>query len=349
MPRPLRLPPIAFGWYYVVLRALAGKQIVTSREDLQNLLAILRRTLRKGGARLHAGAVTERAIHLAMQTGTMPLSVLIGRFQHDYARLFNKTHGTKGALFRLHHHAILIDHQTWLVSLVHLIHWLPRLDNAVPENVAFRWTTDAVYRGSAKMDWLTKNVALRMLARKSGHRLVREQAYGMLLDRRPALALREAFVNGSAADPRILGDQRFIEEVWRRTGQSPRRKRAGHRSEADISTLVTQLIEKFGEVCLPLLPRAQADEWKHIVTFEGVRSKSRKRPLPMLRALITSYLIVHRIATATETARFWGLGSRPVAAARRRFYEMRFHEGFGMPPNECFGAPGNVWRRAGTP
>jgi hypothetical protein len=79
-----------------------------------------------------------------------------------------------------------------------------------------------------------------------------------------------------------------------------------------------------------------------------LQSRSRKRPLPMVRALSVSYLIKHKIATPAQAARFFGCGPRPVSANRRRFYEALFRDYFGAKPEILFcphpdgrNAPGN--------
>lgn len=57
MPRPVRLPSISFGWYYVALQSIAGRSLVTTPADLVTALNQLRKTLRQRGARLHAGYI----------------------------------------------------------------------------------------------------------------------------------------------------------------------------------------------------------------------------------------------------------------------------------------------------
>jgi len=92
-----------------------------------------------------------------------------------------------------------------------------------------------------------------------------------------------------------------------------------------------QVIEQFNALCDERLPH-QAGTWRRLVTYDDVRSRSRKRPLPMVRALSAACLIEHEIATAAQAARFFGSGPRSVSARRRRFYEVLFREWFGAKP-----------------
>jgi hypothetical protein len=337
MPRLARLPPVSFGWYYVRLHSVANRKIVTNRADIKSVLKLLRATLRQRDARLHAGYIAELEVHLALQAGEGRLSEITGSFQHEYARLFNRTHHEHGSLFRLHHHELLIQHQKYLVPLAHYIHWIRRLKAPHDYQDGLWWSSDSLYRGSKKQDWVTTNVVLRMLTRGAYSREVQEEAYRRLFDEAPPPSYARFFRHGSARDPRLLGDDEFIADVSRKTGQRSLDQTRGARDLAgDIPGVVMQVIEQFNALCEQRLLRVQAAAWRRIVQFENLRSRSRKRPLPMVRALSVSYLIEHKIATPTLAARFFGCGPRPVSAQRRRFYEARFREYFGASPEILF-------------
>jgi hypothetical protein len=337
MPRPARLPPVQFGWYYVSLHSVTNRRIVTNRIELKSVLKLLRTTLRRNDARLHAGYINEHEVHLALQAGEGRLSKITGSFQHEYARLFNRTHHEHGSLFRLHHHELLIQHQKYLVPLAHYIHWIRRLAAPTDHQNGLWWSSDSIYRGSKKQDWVTTNVVLRMLTRGAYSREVQEEAYRRLFDQAPPPSYARSFKHGSARDRRLLGDDEFIDDISRKTGRrSLDQNRRARGLEGDIPGVVTQVIEQFNAICEQRLPRIQAAAWRPIVQYESLRSKSRKRPLPMVRALSVSYLIEHKIATPAQAARFFGCGPKSVSAQRRRFYEMRFREYLGAGPEILF-------------
>jgi hypothetical protein len=345
MPRLARLPSIAFGWYYVVLRAVADARIVTRREELATLLKILRATLRERGARLHAAYIAEGQVHLALQLGEGALRALTGRFQHEYARIFNRTHQRHGSLFRWHHHVLLIQHERWLVPLVHYIHWIRRLETPADGPEGLWWSSDSVYRGTERREWLTTNVVLRMLARGAYSRKAQESAYRELLEREPPPRHARLFRQGCPEDPRLLGDAEFVRRVWRITGRrSPDRSPRVRQPEGDIPGIVRQVIERFNALCDERLPPREAAALRRLVTDENVRSKSRRRPLPMVRALCVSYLVEGEMATATQAARFFGCGPRPVSARRRRFYALLFRDWFGASSEALLWSAGDVDR-----
>jgi len=337
MPRLARLPPIPLGWYYVALRSVANRRIVTSSAELKSVLQLLRVTLRQKDARLHAGYIAEHEAHFALQAGDGPVSAITGAFQHEYARLFNRTHNEHGSLFRLHYHLLLIQHQKWLVPLTHFIHWIRRLEAPHDYQDGLWWSSDSIYRGSKKQDWVTTNVVLRMLTHGAYSREIQEEAYRKLFDQAPPPSYARFFRHGSASDPRLLGDKEFRADVSRKTGRRSLDKYPRARDlEGDISGVVMQVIEQFNALCDRRLPRQQAASWRRIDQYENLRSRSRKRPLPMVRTLSVSYLIEHKIATPTQAARFFGCGLRSVSAQRRQFYEARFREYFGAGPEILF-------------
>ncbi len=336
---------------WVVLRLLhsvTNRRIVRSRAELMAAVKLLRDTLRENGARLHAGYLSEREVHLALQAGEGPLSAITGSFQHECARLLNRTHHEHGSLFRPHYHVLLFQHQRWLVPLARFIHWIRRLEAREDCQGGLWWSSDAVYRGSRKQHWVTTNVVLRMLTRGAYNRDVQGEAY-----RNCATGRRHP------ATPAYSGmAQRKIRGFWvmpsssRKRGgprgrRSPHRGRRARHLEEDISGVVMQVIEQFVALCDKRLPPRQAAAWDGILTYENVRSRSRKRPLPMVRALSVSYLIGHEIATPAQAARFFGCGPRPVSAHRRRFYEALFRKCFSAKSEILF-SPHRGGRNVGS-
>jgi hypothetical protein len=72
------------------------------------------------------------------------------------------------------------------------------------------------------------------------------------------------------------------------------------------------------------------------VTLENLCSHSRKRPLPMVRAVSASYIIKRDIATRARVASFFGCRPETLSAHRRRHYLRIFREWFGAMPRMPF-------------
>lgn len=329
MPRLMRLPSIPLGWYYVALYAESGRSLVTSAADLTLFLQLLRVTLWRKGAHLHAGCVTSKEVHLAMQIGDAPVSAITRSLCHEYARRFNREHHESGGLFRAHAHVLLIQHTRWLVRLAHFIHWIPRLRQPQSGIGEYTWSSDVVYRRRARQNGLVTHAVLHLLSGGARQREVQELAYRERFDKAPDPEHIWQFAHGSPADPRMLGDPEFTAGIRTTTNQqSPRRKRLASHDNA-VREAVIDVVRRFGETCDEMLPPRQASAWKRIVTLEKLCSHSRKRPLPMIRAVSASYLIKRKIATRAQTAGFFGCRPETLSAHRRRHYLRIFHEWFG--------------------
>jgi hypothetical protein len=151
-----------------------------------------------------------------------------------------------------------------------------------------------------------------------------------MFDQPPQPEMASSLEEGSARDPRILGDAEFIAGILDLAGRrSPGRIRNARPLESEIADAVTRVIERFVALCEVRLPKERAEAWRRVVILENVRSGARKRPLPMVRALSASCLIEQRIATASQAARFFGCGSHPVSVRRRHFYEVMFRNLLG--------------------
>ncbi len=338
MPRLMRLPFIPFGWYYIALRAGRGRSLVTNAADLRMFLDLLRVTIQKKGAHLHAGCVMRKEVHLAIQSGETAVSAITRSLCHEYARRFNRAHQESGTLFRSHAHVLLIQHGLWLVPLAHFIHWIPRLRPLQSGDDEYSWSTDAVYRGRARRKGLTTHVVLHIVSDGARRREMQERAYSARFDNAPNPEHTRLFAHGSADDPRMLGDEEFITRIWESTDQqSPRRKRVAPHNNG-IRDAVIDVVQRFCAMCDEVLPPRQARAWKRIVTMEQLRSHSRKRPLPMIRAVSASYVIKRKIATRAQAASFFGCRPETLSAHRRRHYLQLLREWFGAMPGMLLGS-----------
>jgi hypothetical protein len=336
MPRLPRLPSIPFGWYYIALYAERERRLVTDDGDLTMFLDLLRATLQKKGAHLHAGYVTSKEVHLAVQCGEGPVSAVTRSFCHEYARRFNRKHVESGRLFRARPHVLLIQQRLWLVPLVHVIHWMRRLRPLQIGDGEIYWNSDAVYRGRARLEGLITHVVLHIVSDGARLRDAQRDLYRKRFDRPPDDEQIRFLSDGSPDDPRMLGDEEFLAGIRLTTGQaSPRQGRAAPLA-GDVRHVVADAVEKFGAMCDLALPRRKARAWTRVVTVEQLCSHSRKRPLPVIRALITAHVIARDMATRSQAARFFGCRPDTLSVDRRRRAEVQFSEWFGATSDALF-------------
>lgn len=336
MPRPQRLPPIPFGWYYVALYPREGRSLFKNAADLKMLLELLSATLMRKGAHLHAGCVAPNEVHLAIQSGEAPIREITRSFCHDYAHQFNRNHGETGRLFRAHPRVLLIQHRLWLVPLVHVIHWIPQRRQLHLGGEGEYWSSDAVYRGRERREGLITHAVLHMVSHGARSRDAQQNAYRRRFDHAPGAEDIRLLSIGSPDDSRVLGDAEFVKETWLTTHQSSSRQGREMASIGDVQPIVVHAVEQFGVMCEVALSRRQARAWKQVVTLEQLCSRSRKRPLPTIRALIAAYLIARHIGTRTQAARFFGCRPETLSIDRRRRAETLFEEWFGMASDALF-------------
>jgi hypothetical protein len=292
-------------------------------------LEVLRVTLHKKGAELHGGYVSKNEVHLAIRSGGAPVSEITRSLCHEYARRFNREHRESGGLFRSRAHILLIQPRRWLVPLVHFIHWIPRLRPLQSDDSEYSWNSDAAYRGHARQRGLITHAVFHILSGSTRRRDVQERAYRERFDKAPDPEHVWLFAHGSPEDPRMLGDEEFKEEIWSTTRQQPpRRERVAAHGNA-VRDLVIDVVGRFAAMCDRELPVRQSRLWKRTVTLDQLCSHSRKRPLPMIRAVSASYIMNRKIATRAQTANFFGCRPETLSAHRRRRYVTLFREYFG--------------------
>jgi hypothetical protein len=334
MSRLSRLPLHLFGWYYVTLFAENGRQLLTNQTDLAAFLRILTATLAKQGVQLHGGYVAETEVHLALKIGQKTVSAFTASLCHDYALFFNRTHQESGALFRPHPRVLLIQQQPWVIRLVHHIHWLPNLRAPDCSDKSAWWSSDAVYRGRARMNGLVTSVILRSVSRGSRNPQKQDEAYERRFAGAPHPDDARHFLKGSQLDPRILGDDKFVKKFWELTGQrppAPRRKIVEARNDALMRRTVVRAIRRFRRLSEGTGAPSQASSWRKTLTLANVCAMSRKQPLPMIRALCVSYLLSQHLATRLQAARFFGCRPETLSAGRRNRHERLFRQWFNQP------------------
>lgn len=334
MPRISRLPPMAFGWYYIVLYAERGRDLIADEADQQLFLELLRQTMKRNGAHLHAGCVMRKEVHLAVQSGERPVRDITRSLCHEYARRLNRKYLGRGRLFRAHPHVLLIQHGSWLVPLVHVIHWIPRL-RGLADGEKY-WSSDEAYRGRTRREGLVTHVMLHIVSHGVRRRDAQKEAYRRLMETPPDDEHIRLLSSGSREDSRILGDGEFLADIWRSTHQKSRRQLKPAPVIGDLRRAVIDAAAKFGEMCDVASSHRQARAWKRVVTPEQLCSHSRKRPLPTIRALVTSHVIEHRMATRSQAARFFGCHPETLSVDRRRHAEALLVEWFGVPSAALF-------------
>lgn len=334
MPRRLCLPPVPYGWYYLVRRSMNFRKIVSSNAEIELFRSQLSATLGQSGAHLHFAHVDEDAVHLALRAGEASLVAALGRFCQHYARTINRVRCEYGPLFHPHVRFVLVQPGMWFLKLGRFIHGIPRVQTRACDPASIRWNTDSAYRNRERTRGLVTSLAFRSLSRRPR---TQDDAYRAFFDQRPGLEEIETMRTGSAQDPRILGDPAFVSEVSRQLGLSMSRRRLDWPDVLDeIRQATLQLTANFKALCEERAHTDTGRKWQHRATLENVCSVSRAQPLPMLRGLSATYLIRHRIGTLRQIECFFNCRPGTLSARRRRHYELEFEQLFATPCDRLF-------------
>lgn len=163
MARSLRLH-VPGGFYHVTLRGNHRNAVFFSDRDRNLLDRIVEQALEDLGARLHAYCWMTNHIHLLMQVANAPLGKVMQRIASRYARTVQQRLQTTGHLFERRYHALLVDVDSRLLTLLRYIHFNPVRAGIVLEPAAYPWSSHGAYLGQRPQCWVTTDFALSLFA-----------------------------------------------------------------------------------------------------------------------------------------------------------------------------------------
>lgn len=205
MSRPPRLH-VPGAFYHVTLRGNHRQPIFARRADRQLLEHIVRESIDAEGARVHAYCWMTNHIHLLLQIGDHPLGRVVQRIASRYARSVQARIPTTGHLFECRYHALLVDVDSYLLTVVRYIHNNPLQGGIVRTLSDYRWSSHGVYAGLRTESWVTTDYVLSMLTE---NRARRAETYLQFM-RRPGT---DAHPLAPSVDSRVLGDDNFVAQL----------------------------------------------------------------------------------------------------------------------------------------
>ena len=337
MPREPILPTVVYGWYYFARTAADNRKIITNSLERDTFRNLLTATLIARGMHVHFVYVDENEMHLGVRAGSGSLTKALGGFCEKYAHKINRSRNEKGSHFRPHAHVVLVQPGRCFVLLGRFIHWIPRLAGAESTAGSLQFTSDTYYRSHKRTRGLETGVIFRMISHGSRNLGMQDEAYRGIFDQPPTANEIDLFCKGSPADPRMVGDRDFIARTFRELGatQHPR-VRAQRGASEEIPGVIVQMLERFNVSFNSHLPPATARRWLRVSTLDNICSKSRRPPLPMLRALVASQLVANGRYQLEQVESFFHCRPRTLSAGRRRAYQAKFQALFDQPYQSLF-------------
>jgi REP element-mobilizing transposase RayT len=284
MPRPPRIhAPGAI--YHVTLRGNHRQDIFFTPADRSLLTRIVSEVIVDGGAQLHAYCYMTNHVHALLQVGDTPLSKIMLLVAGRYARTVQARLQTTGHLFEKRYHALLVDADQYLLTLLRYIHLNPVRANLVSSPDDYPWSSHHAYLGRRAEPWVTTEFALRMLGSERERAM---GAYAALIGSAPA---DSPLVERNERDPRILGSDAFAQRTlgpqWK-----PR-----SRSNSELQKLIDVACTKFG------------------VTAIELQSSSRLTDTTQARAWIVEKAVCGGIASVASLARYFNRDESSIRQA----------------------------------
>jgi REP element-mobilizing transposase RayT len=274
MPRRPRIhAPGAF--YHVTLRGNHRKPVFFCDADHERLNDIVARALDRCQARLHAYCWMPNHLHMLLQVADMPLGRVVLRIASSYARSVQARLGTTGHLFERRHHAVLVDADRYLLTLLQYIHLNPVRAGLARNAADYRWSSHHDYVRTRHEPWVTTDFALAMLGGDYQTAIARyRRLIGAMRERGQAAS---PLADLHPSDERVLGDDRFLANLAL--------PKESTRPGLTLDVLILEAGARFGLAPADLL------------------SVSRDRRLSRARAWIAHTAVVQRVATTAQVAR----------------------------------------------
>lgn len=273
MARRLRLH-VPGGFYHVTLRGNHRQPVFFGETDRERLDDVVAEAIHRLAAQVHAYCWMTNHIHVLVQISDVPLGQLILRIASRYARSVQTRLDTTGHLFERRYHAVLVDADAYLMTLVRYIHLNPVRSGLVADAAAYPWSSHRVYLGLCQRDWVTTEFTLRKLGNQSDHAAAR---YRELMGNTEACYWGAGELTLHRDEPQVMGSDAFVARIKSLDFRA--------RSNPRLNELVLRCSERFQ------------------VTPASLASSSRAPILGIARAWIGHKALAGRIASICEVAR----------------------------------------------
>ena len=221
MARPLRIE-FRDAVYHVTSRGDRCEPIYCDDRDRRKHLQIVSDGLHRFDARAFAYCLMGNHFHLVLQTRRANLSRLMRHINGVYTQSFNRRHGVTGHLLQGRFNAILVDRDSYLLSLIRYVERNPVAAGLAAYAAGWRWSS---YRSHAGLEsspgWLeTDEVLAAILGRPldcAGDRDEAVRRYVEFVDPTPASDCAAPSIWSTALRGQIfLGDETFVTRMQRR-------------------------------------------------------------------------------------------------------------------------------------
>jgi len=213
MARPLRIE-YANAWYHILNRGRRGEPIFAGNHDYFGFIDLLKDTSELWNLRVAAYCLMPNHYHLLVQTPDANISRCMRHIDGVYTQRFNRRHECDGSLFRGRYKSILVEADSYLLTLVRYIHRNPLKAGLTEKLDNYQWSSHRGYLSTAeKWNWLHKNLVLSMLSKSRRDRM---KNYRQFISAEDEAGDEINRVLDKKKWPAILGSASFINKVKER-------------------------------------------------------------------------------------------------------------------------------------
>jgi len=220
MPRKPRIH-VPGAVYHVILRGNARQEVFSDDRDRLRFYDILNKSYERFRHRILAFCLMSNHIHLAVQVGDIPLSRILQNVSQRYTQWFNWRHQKCGHLFQGRYKAVMVDADSYLLELAAYLHLNPVRAAIAQRPELYRWSSHRGYLGKETHPWLDCTVVLSQFSGKSGQAA---KMFATFVAGKTGEGRKGEFHGEKSIDSRLIGNDRFIEEVLVRTEAIPEKK-----------------------------------------------------------------------------------------------------------------------------
>jgi len=304
MPRKARIDAPG-ALHHIIIRGIEKKAIFRRDRERERFVARLGDVLLDASTPCFAWALLSNHAHFLLRTGGAPIATVMRRLLTGYAQEFNRRYRRHGQLFQNRYKSILCEEDTYLLELVRYIHLNP-IRAGMVENFEklkdYPWSGHGALVGRVEREWQDTDYVLRYFgkAQKEARRAyVSFVSEGIKEGRRPELtggglvrsvggwtALKELRREGLRikGDERILGGERFVEEVLKQAEEEFEIRTRAASKGMTVAAVMASIAHHYG------------------VDLDELRSGTKARKVVKARTALC-YLAIRKLgATAVELA-----------------------------------------------
>jgi len=151
---------------HVMLRGNARQSIFLNDNDRQHFCGLLIEATERFGCLIYAYCLMGNHVHMAIQTGEVPLARVMHRISFRYTQWFNHSNDRVGHVFQGRYKSVLVETDEQFLELIRYIHLNPVRAEMVHVPGDFPWSSHRAYLGLDCPNWLRHQVVLERFGRE---------------------------------------------------------------------------------------------------------------------------------------------------------------------------------------